>query len=84
MMEAMAWRLPVVSTDIVGLPELIQSGHDGILVQPESPQALADAIISLAESPELRQKIGAAAVKKVDREFNSVRSAKQLAALFQA
>jgi len=82
LMEAMAWRLPVVSTNIVGLPELIDSGSDGILVEPDNPQALANAILKLAESPEQRTRIGAAAAAKVEREFNSLKSAQQLAALF--
>lgn len=83
MMEAMAWRLPVVSTNIVGLPELIESGVDGILVEAESPQQLAEAIIELAKSPNDRKRIGHSALGKVEREFNSVRSARQLGDLFQ-
>ena len=83
MMEAMAWRLPVVSTNIVGLPELIESGVDGILVDQESPEQLAAAIVRLASSPELRQTIGNAAAAKVDREFNAVKSAGQLGELFR-
>lgn len=84
LMEAMAWRLPVVSTNIVGLPELIESGHDGLLVEPENASALADAISKLAESSELRDRLGAAGAEKIKREFNAVRSAQRLAALFEA
>ena len=81
-MEAMAWQLPVVSTNIVGLPELISSGLDGILVAPDSPVELAEAVISLADSPNLRDQIGAAAAAKVANEFNAKKSAIQLAELF--
>jgi colanic acid/amylovoran biosynthesis glycosyltransferase len=84
MMEAMAWSLPVVSTDIVGLPELIESGSDGVLVKSGDATALAAAIEELAKSPEQRQRIGEAAARKVDREFNATRSAAQLATLFGA
>ena len=84
MMEAMAWQIPVVSTNIVGLPELIDSGRDGILVNAESPEELADAIEELASSPSLRAKIGAAAEEKVQREFNAMHSAEQLATLFSS
>lgn len=83
LMEAMAWQLPVVSTNIVGLPELIDSGSDGILVESGNAMALADAIQELADSPELRQRIATAAADKIDREFNSVRSARQLGHLFE-
>lgn len=81
-MEAIAWQLPVVSTDILGLPELISSGQDGILVAPESPVDLAEAIIWLADSAELRTQIGTAAAIKVKKEFNAKESPKQLAELF--
>lgn len=82
LMEAMATGLPVVSTSIVGLPELIDSGENGVLVEPDDPRQLADAILDLAESPELRRRLGTAAIEKVDREFNSRRSAEQLQTLF--
>lgn len=82
LMEAMAWQLPVVSTNIVGLPELISSGLDGILVAPDSPVELAEAVMLLADSPDLRDQIGAAAAAKVASEFNAKRSAIQLAELF--
>jgi glycosyltransferase involved in cell wall biosynthesis len=84
LMEAMAYQLPVVSTDIVGLPELIESGRDGVLVASGSASALAAAIKQLAESPKLRTQMGIAAAQKVDRDFNSKISAKQLAALFDS
>ena len=83
LMEAMAWELPVVSTNIVGLPELIASGRDGILAESGSAEALADAIQSLADSPELRISLGKAGRRKVEREFNAVRSAAALAKLFE-
>lgn len=82
LMEAMAFRLPVVSTNIVGLPELIDSGQNGILIESGDAEALADAIEQLAGSAELRHQIGKAAIEKIDLEFNSDRSAKQLAQLF--
>ncbi len=82
LMEAMAWRLPVVSTNIVGLPELISSGVDGILVAPDSPNELAEAVLSLAGSPESRDELGAAGANKVASEFNAKKSAAQLAELF--
>ena len=83
MMEAMAWKIPVVSTNIVGLPELIETGKEGILVNAESPEELADAIDELASSPSLRSSIGEAAEEKVRREFNAMHSAEQLALLFR-
>jgi glycosyltransferase involved in cell wall biosynthesis len=82
LMEARACRLPVVSTDIVGLPELIDSPREGVLVESGNAQALADAIRMLAESADMRSKIGDSALQKIERDFNSRRSAEQLSALF--
>ena len=50
-MEAMALGLPVVSTNVGGLPYLIEDGRDGILVEPNSPDAFAAAVEDLIENP---------------------------------
>jgi colanic acid/amylovoran biosynthesis glycosyltransferase len=83
LMEAMAWGLPVVSTSIVGLPELIDSGQNGVLVEPDDAEALADAVAQLAASEDTRLRIGKAAIRKIEQDFNSARSARQLADLFE-
>jgi glycosyltransferase involved in cell wall biosynthesis len=83
LMEAMAWGLPTISTRIVGLPELIDSGKNGILIEPDDPMALADAVEELASSEKTRLRIGKAAIEKIEQDFNSIRSAHQLAALFE-
>jgi colanic acid/amylovoran biosynthesis glycosyltransferase len=49
--EAMARKLPVISTDLVGIPELIRHGETGLLVPPENHLALADAITTLRNDP---------------------------------
>ncbi len=50
-MEAMALGLPVVSTNVGGLPYLIEDGRDGILVEPDNPDAFAAAVEDLIENP---------------------------------
>ncbi|MGF1667043.1 MAG: glycosyltransferase family 4 protein [Acidimicrobiia bacterium] len=49
--EAMRRGLPVISTNIIGIPELVRSGETGMLVEPENPAAVADAIAGLRDDP---------------------------------
>jgi len=58
--EAMASGLPVVATQVGGLAELVQDGVNGLLVPPEDPSALADAIETLVRAPELCARMGRA------------------------
>ncbi len=68
--EAMAAGLPVVSTRVSGIPELIDDGISGRIVEPRDPQALADAIADMLANPALRDACAAAGRAKVEREFN--------------
>jgi glycosyltransferase involved in cell wall biosynthesis len=47
MMEALALGLPVVATDVGGIPELVTDGVDGVLVPPKQPTLLAEALVAL-------------------------------------
>jgi glycosyltransferase involved in cell wall biosynthesis len=77
-MEAMAMRLPIVSTRITGVPELIDDGQTGLLVTPGRADLIADAIEQLLIDPSLCRAMGANAREKVIHEFNTERSAEQL------
>jgi colanic acid/amylovoran biosynthesis glycosyltransferase len=78
LMEAMAMELPVVTTRITGIPELVEDGHTGLLVTPGRVDLLTDALERLLADPELGRRMGAAAREKVMREFNTESSADQL------
>jgi len=82
LMEAMASELPVVSSDLSGIPELVDNGHTGLLAPPRNSGALADALQRLLESSELRFRMGQLGREKVLREFNLQRSAKILLDMF--
>jgi glycosyltransferase involved in cell wall biosynthesis len=69
-LEAMARCRPVVASAVGGIPEVITSGVDGLLVPPASPADLADAIVSLARSPELRERLGRAGRQTVVERFS--------------
>ena len=70
LMEAMAMEIPCISTWITGIPELIRNGTDGLLVPPSSSKALADAIASLMDDPELCERLGRQARLRVTDRYN--------------
>jgi glycosyltransferase involved in cell wall biosynthesis len=82
LMEAMACGLPVVSSAIGGIPELVESDRTGILAPPRDALKLASALETLAGDPELRNRMGAAGREKVLREFNLQRNAEKLLECF--
>jgi glycosyltransferase involved in cell wall biosynthesis len=82
LVEAMAAGLPVVSTAVSGIPELVCSGENGLLVAPESPPALADAILRIAEDELLAARLARAAAKTVSEHFDGDVLARRLVDLF--
>jgi len=63
--EAQAMGVPIIASRDGGLPEYIAEGETGILVPPADAESLAEAIISLSESPQRRQAMGAAGRRRV-------------------
>ena len=70
LMEAMSMELPTVSTQTVGIPELIENNKEGLLVEQKDPVALAHALETLLRNKQLRLEMGQAARRKVEKEFN--------------
>jgi glycosyltransferase involved in cell wall biosynthesis len=65
--EAMASGLPVVATNVAGIPEQVESGTNGFLVEPGDSKSLATAIERLLTSSELRESWGTAGQRRADR-----------------
>jgi colanic acid/amylovoran biosynthesis glycosyltransferase len=83
LMEAMACGIPVISTRITGIPELIEDGVSGLLVPPGDADALASAIRRLIEDLELRKAVVAAGREKVVANYNLAESGPAMADLFE-
>lgn len=81
--EAMAMELPVVSTDISGIPELVESGVNGLLVPQKDAAALARAIAQLLDDAAMRKRLGQAARARVCYIFDVEVNVKPLFRLFQ-
>jgi colanic acid/amylovoran biosynthesis glycosyltransferase len=84
LMEAMAARVPVVATQIAGVPELVENGVSGLLVPPGDAVALASKIDRLLHDKELRAELGRAGREKVSRDFNLHTEAEKLCEIFMA
>lgn len=83
LIEAMAMEIPVVSTRVSGIPELVRDGETGLLVNPDDPEALARALARLLGDRELARRLAAASRDWVLAEFTLQRSAARLLELFR-
>lgn len=83
LMEAMAAGLPVVSTPIAGVPELIADGASGLLVPPGRPDLLAAALNRLQRDAELRTALSRAGRDVVEQSFDARKCAAELAGVFE-
>lgn len=63
-MEALVLGIPVVSTDVGGIGEMVTQGREGLLVPVGNPDLLARAVLTLADDPERRQACAEAAAKR--------------------
>jgi glycosyltransferase involved in cell wall biosynthesis len=82
LVEAMAAGVPVVATAVSGIPELVSHEENGLLVPPDDPEALADALVRLHGDPELAARLVANGRRTVAERFDGERLARELAALF--
>jgi glycosyltransferase involved in cell wall biosynthesis/peptidoglycan/xylan/chitin deacetylase (PgdA/CDA1 family) len=78
LMEAMSSGLPVVASDLSGIPELVVHEVAGLLTPPGDAPAIADALQRLHADPELRARLGAQGRARVEAEFDVERSVEQL------
>lgn len=82
LIEAMAMRLPVVSTTIGAIPEIVDHEVNGLLVPPNDEHALAETLERLLRDGALRRALGEAARRKVEERFDIDRNIEQRARLF--
>lgn len=83
-LEAMASGLPVVSSRISGIPLAVLDGETGVLVEEGDLEALAEALLSLVRSPELRREWGARARRRAEEDLSWDRVARDYRAVYEA
>jgi glycosyltransferase involved in cell wall biosynthesis len=81
LLEAMAGGMPVITTETCGMPDVVEDGFNGLLIPPADARALEEAVLRLANSEELRSKLGSAASNSI-RHYTWENAALRLEALY--
>lgn len=82
MAESMAMKLPVVATDVSGIPEFLEDNISGKMVPSENPEALADAMQVLLEDETLRNAVTDTARKRIVEKFDNKILIKELSQIY--
>jgi glycosyltransferase involved in cell wall biosynthesis len=82
-MEAMASGLPTVSTAVGGVPDLFESGKEGLMVQPGDVQGLSNAMATLLRNREARQSMGMAAARRARKNYDVSRMVQAYEELYE-
>lgn len=82
LIEGMSIGKPMIGSNVGGVPEIIKHMETGLLVQPRNPEELAKAILELAENDELRNTMGANAIKLMQEKFSASVMAKDILELY--
>jgi glycosyltransferase involved in cell wall biosynthesis len=82
LLEAMAVGLPVITTAVAGIPELVENNRNGLLFAPHDVEGISAGVIELLHDTGKRRRLGDAASKKVQEQFDIDQSANRLKALF--
>jgi len=82
LIETMQYGLPIVSTKIGGIPEVIEHGKTGLLVPPDDPESLSDTVIQLLKNPLLYQEIRNSLANEFQKRFTIERVAEETEAFY--
>lgn len=83
LLEAMSWKLPVISTKVGGIPELVRDGLDGLLFEAGEIDIMTEYMYQLITEKEEREKLGSSARKRVKNMFSNEIIIPQLNAVYE-
>jgi len=82
-LEALAMGKAVVASRVGGIPEVVEEGKTGFLVEPEQPAAIAEKVILLLRNPELRSELGERGRRFVEEKYDNRLMVRRLEALYR-
>ncbi len=82
-LEALLHRVPVIATNVAGIGEVIENGLTGLLIPPQDPQALADAVVQMIRNRDAALMMAARGRARILTEFNPEANHRRLLTLFQ-
>src|SRR5206468_3933807 len=82
LLEAMAMEVPVVATRIAGIPQLVQDGQNGLLVEPLCERGLTHALARLLADSSLRERLRVAARKRIEEKHSFAARMQRIRALY--
>lgn len=83
LLESMVMEIPTISTNISGIPELIEDGVNGIIVPQKDPLALAEAIIKVRDNPNFTERIRKKGKERVLQAFDVNKNVRKLVEIFE-
>ena len=83
LLEAMAASRAVVASRVGGVPEIVEDGFQGFLVEPMDVKGLVEKCLRLMESPDLSRRMGEQARKRVEREFSATAMADRIVSVYR-
>ena len=81
--EAMASKTVAIVTNVGGLPEIVEEGKSGYIIQPQDPKALGEAIMKLVQNPSQKETMAKAAQERIKTKFNIDTTVAQTKLMFE-
>ncbi len=82
LLEAMAFKLPIVATRVGGVPEVVKEGQTGLLVPPENPDVMANAILKIHSNRDWGRDMGLAGYKRLRKMFDIRKIIEELESIY--
>jgi len=83
-LEAMSCEVPVVASNVGGVPEIITSGENGVLIHPQDPTALAKSVLTILQDKTYASKLGQSGRRTVVERFSAQRMALETVQLYES